>query len=90
MLEGIKEELDIKERTPSTFHSLIADKLREKNDNPNTDIIKRKLAKKIMCEMHTIPTRLFNDFLKEMENYDLIKITDKQNIEILKKEDAEN
>ena len=64
------------------FHKLIAVKFAEKKKSNFTNIIKRAEARKIMYLNH-IPLDMHNDFLGEMEDLNLIKLKDKQNIEIL-------
>ena len=64
------------------FHKFIAAKFEEKTEGNFTNTIKRSEARKIMYINH-IPLDLHTKFLGEMENLDLIKIKDKQNIEIL-------
>lgn len=79
MLERIKKEL-LLEAKPGVFHKFIAAKLKE-TTGFNSNIIKRKDA----C--YSISRHMNKDcadkFLKEMEGYGLVKIKDKQNIEIL-------
>jgi len=65
------------------FHIFIAAKFTEKKENGFTNIIKREAARKVMYINH-IPLHLHTDFLAEMIKLKLIKIKDKQNIEILK------
>lgn len=81
MLENIKKELNLASQK-KVFHTFIADKLKEKRDNSHTNIIKRKDVKIILCA-YNISKKLHQDFLKEMEDYKLIKIKDKQNIEVM-------
>lgn len=64
------------------FHKFIATKFEEKKEDEFTSVIKRVEARKIMYINH-IPINLHNKFLGEMENLGLIKLKDKQNIEVL-------
>lgn len=66
-----------------TFHKFIAVKFTEKKENCLANIIKRDTARKVMYINH-IPLHLHTDFLREMKKLKLIKLKDKQNIEILK------
>ena len=83
MLGELKKELGIKTRTPGVFHTFIAEKLSCKLNG--TNIMTRKEARTILY-CHSISLQMQERFLKEMENYGLIKIIDKQNIELLKSE----
>lgn len=67
-----------------SFHNLIVEKLLEKKKDKFSNIIKRIEARKILYCNH-VPIRLHNNFFKEMVSLKLIRIKDKQNIEILKK-----
>lgn len=62
------------------FHTFIAYKLKDRC-KPYSNILKRKEAKEIL-RIHNIPASIYEKFLKEMEEFKLIKIRDKQNIEI--------
>ncbi len=83
MLGEIKKELGIKTRTPGIFHKFIAEKIKLKL-NGNTTIKRKDIRTLLYC--HAISIQMQERFLKEMENYGLIKIIDKQNIQILKTE----
>ena len=65
-----------------TFHNFIAEKFKEKIEDDFGNIIKREVARKVLYINH-VPLDLHNSFLGEMEELDLIKLKDKQNIEIL-------
>jgi len=65
-----------------TFHKLIVDKFKKKVEGECTNIIRREEAHKIMY-YNRIPIYLHNDFLEELVDLDLIKLKDKQNIELL-------
>ena len=80
MLENIKRELGIKTRTPGVFHKFIAEKLKEKCDG--TNILKHKEVRTLLY-CHAVHLQMQERFLKELENCGLIKILDKQNIEVL-------
>ena len=88
MLKSLKKELGIKTRTPGAFHTFVALRLLEKRSDNNSNIMKRKEAIIIMCNTCFIPKRIFESFLKEMECFGLVKIINKQNIEIMIKEDG--
>lgn len=68
-----------------TYHNHILNKFVEKKEDQYNNIIKREAARKIMYFSH-IPLYMHSTFLGEMEHLGLIKIKDKQNIEILKNE----
>lgn len=80
MLANIKKELGLKTRTPGVFHKFIVEKLKEKIDG--TNILKHKEVRTLLY-CHAVPIQMQERFLKELECYGLIKILDKQNIEVL-------
>ena len=80
MLSNIRKELGLKTRSPGIFHKFIAEKLIEKVDDTN---IMRHREVRTLLYCHTIPIQMQERFLKELEGYGLIKILDKQNIEVL-------
>jgi len=82
MLENLKEELRLKDKA-TIFHFYLFEKMAQKLE-PNTNIMDRKIAKFILCR-HTIPNQHHQVFLREMESCGLIKLTDKQNIELIGK-----
>lgn len=63
------------------YHCFIANKLKERTDH-TTNVLKRKEIKQVLS-IHSVPKVFHCKFLKEMEGYGLIKVKDKQNIEIL-------
>ena len=81
MLGNIKKELGIKTRTAGVFHKFIAEKLIEKVDD--TNILRHKEVRTLLY-CHAVPIQMQERFLKELEGYGLIKILDKQNVEVLK------
>ena len=81
MLSNIKKELGLKTRTPGVFHKFIAEKLIEKVDH--TNVLRHKEVRTLLY-CHAVPIQMQERFLKELEGYGLIKIIDKQNIEIKK------
>ena len=64
----------------SVYHNYIAFKLKEKFKFQTN--IKRKQVREFLYP-YAIPKPLRNTFIKEMEQFGLIKIKDKQNIELL-------
>ena len=80
MLDKIKKELGVNIE-PGVFHKIIAEKLKEKMKNRHTLIIKR-IEVKFILSRHTISRANHQKFLKEMEGFGLIKLKDKQNIEL--------
>ena len=71
------------ENRTDTFHKLVAEKLKDKANENFTNILRREEVHRLMFQSCRIPISLHNDFLGEMEDLGLIKIKDKQNIEIL-------
>lgn len=63
------------------FHTLIADKLKVKYGLYNR-VVKRKCARLLLCN-YGVPLHLHQRFLEEMEEMELIKLKDKQNVELL-------
>jgi len=65
------------------FHLYLTLKFKEKLGLINDSTIKLEEANKVLW-FHGIPKRLTHQFLKEMEQFKLIKLINKQNIQILK------
>ncbi len=63
------------------WHLFIAKKFKDKCEENNTNIIRRKEAMLVLWR-YNIPKDIRNLFLKEMEKMKLIKIKDKQNIKV--------
>jgi hypothetical protein len=63
------------------FHTFIAVKLKEKFNNEFSNIIKRSEIKKLLCLYH-VPIDLHQKFLEEMQQFKLVKLKNKQNIEL--------
>ena len=73
----------MKYENTGVFHYFIYVKLKEKIDNPGSNMIKRSEVKKVLYNNH-IPIVLHQKFLREMEGFGLVKLKNKQNIRILK------
>lgn len=65
------------------FHNFIALKFKGKCIDQYSNIIKRAEARKLLY-IHSIPLEMHDNFLKEMVAFKLIKIKNKQNIELLR------
>ena len=65
------------------FHYFIFEKIKERNENPFSNIIKRVQVKEILYNYH-IPIKLHQRFLREMERFGFMKLKDKKNIRLLK------
>ena len=85
MLENLKDKLNLNSKQQGIFHNLIYEKFKEKSSNSINSIIKRNEVRIILYNSH-VPIKFHQDFLKEMQDFGLIKLKNKQNIEILKKE----
>ncbi len=81
MLSSIKEKLLIN-REPGIFHSMIYEKLKNKSSVSENNVLKRKDVKFLLGK-HTIHKESQDRFLKEMQDFGLIKIKNKQNIELI-------
>lgn len=68
-----------------TFHELVYSKFVEKLESKSNDskILTRNEIKHILGSVHKLPKPFQYSFMKEMEHLNLIKVIDKQNIEIL-------
>lgn len=66
---------------PSIIHVYIYNKLKD-NCEMNGNILSRDFVKIVFLRSH-IPNLIHNDFLSEMEELGLVKLTDKRNIEIV-------
>ncbi len=89
MLDGMKQYLELEARVPSV-HNYIHDKMVNRESKVLRDIpidnnrISQDKIKKFLYD-NMIPKVLHEVFLKEMELYGLIKITNKKWIEIVKR-----
>lgn len=81
MLEKLKVELELENKLTGEFHKFIAQQFKERNDN-TSNILERKKALRIF-HIYNIPKKCRSSFLKDMESLGLIKLKDKQNIELL-------
>ncbi len=89
MLGGLSERLDIKNRIPAV-HRYIHNKLLNRDSRVFKDIPAQELKlpqEKVKTFLYDnmVPKQIHDPFLKEMENYGLIKILNHKCIEILKK-----
>lgn len=87
MMQELAEKMDWNKRVPVYYkhiHSLILNRKSEyiKNIPIDVDLIPRKLII-LFLNRKNIPNKLVDNFLKEMEHYQLIELIDKQNIKIL-------
>ena len=82
MLEKLKEELELNIELTGEFHKFIAEKFKVKALEYNSNILRRKKAFEVF-RVNGIPKRCKFSFLKDMETLGLIKLKDKQNIELL-------
>ena len=89
MLDKLTEELNLNNRIP-IIHKYIHQKILERGSKLLKDIpidetkIERICMRKFLSR-HMVPIEIQNTFLKEMEEYGLIKIENKKVIEILVK-----
>ena len=73
------------------YHNYLCEKIKKRSNNPleKTLIIKRYDFKNFLGWFN-VPARLQNDFIKEMEEMNLVKTKDKQNILIVKRKKEDN
>ncbi len=76
-------------KKPGVFHEFIGTKIVAKNHALKNKIIKRAEIKRIF-NAYNIPNVLHQRFLKEMELSGILRIKDKQNIELLIKENDQS
>jgi len=79
MLGNIKEDL-IEDLKPTSIHDFIICKVIERKEEHDINIKRKELVKILI--IYNIPKTIHDLFIKELEMYNLIKIVDKQNIEI--------
>lgn len=65
------------------FHLFIFEKIKEKNPNLLNKVIRRDEALKVLWH-YNIPKVCRHKFLEEMQHFGLIRLKDKQNIELLR------
>lgn len=76
-------ETKVKEKgNVSCFHTFIAEKLKAKAEEEHTNILSRDKVKYVL-RTHTIRKEYRQRFIKEMEDYGLIRVKNKRNIEII-------
>ncbi len=88
MLDKLTEELNLNNR-PSIIHKYIHQKILERGskllkDIPVDETKIERVCMRSFLSRYMIPIEIQNTFLKEMENYGLIKIKNKKVIEIIK------
>ncbi|KKK96824.1 hypothetical protein LCGC14_2658900 [marine sediment metagenome] len=71
------------DKKSGVFHYFILTKIKEKRDGPFCNLIERAKVREVLYNNH-VPIKIHNRFLKEMENFRLIKITNRRKIRILK------
>ena len=64
------------------YHSFLVDKIKEKKSSiEESNIIKREEMRKFLCS-YNVPRVIHSKFIKELEESGLVRVIDKQNIEV--------
>ena len=82
MLGKIEEGSELNNQITGEFYKFIAEKFKIKAAEYNSNILRREKAFEVF-RVNGIPKRCKFSFLKDMESLGLIKLKDKQNIELL-------